>query len=53
VFSETVTYRTYLFTLKFCAIVWAITLVLGFLIAYFRAFQVRRRTWQVALLLVC
>jgi putative spermidine/putrescine transport system permease protein len=53
VFSEAVTYRTYLVTLKFCAIVWAITLVLGFFIAYFLAFQVRSRTRQMALLLVC
>ena len=53
VFSEAVTYRTYLITLKFCAIVWAITLVLGFFIAYFLAFQVRSRTWQMILLLLC
>lgn len=53
VFSEAVTYRTYLITLKFCAIVWAITLVLGFFIAYFLAFQVRSRTWQMVLLLLC
>ena len=29
VFSESVTYRTYLITAKFCIIVWAITTVLG------------------------
>jgi putative spermidine/putrescine transport system permease protein len=53
VFSDAVTYRTYLTTLQFCVIVWAITFVLGFLIAYFLAFQVRSRTWQIALLLLC
>jgi putative spermidine/putrescine transport system permease protein len=53
VFSEDVTYRTYLITLEFCAIVWAVTFVLGFLIAYFLAFQVRSGTWQMVLLLVC
>ena len=53
VFSEAVTYRTYLITMKFCAIVWAITAVLGFFIAYFLAFQVRSRTSQMVLLLVC
>jgi putative spermidine/putrescine transport system permease protein len=53
VFSEAVTYRTYLITLEFCAIVWAITVVLGFLIAYFLAFQVRSATWQIVLLLLC
>jgi putative spermidine/putrescine transport system permease protein len=53
VFSEPVTYRTYLITLKFCVIVWAITALLGFLIAYFLAFEVRSRTWQTVLLLIC
>jgi putative spermidine/putrescine transport system permease protein len=53
VFSERVTYRTYLITVKFCTIVWAITLVLGFFIAYFLAFQVRSRVTQGVLLLLC
>jgi putative spermidine/putrescine transport system permease protein len=53
VFSESVTYRTYLITLKFCAIVWAITAMLGFFIAYFLAFQLRRRTSQMVCLLIC
>jgi len=53
VFSQSVTYETYRITLKFCAIVWAITAVLGFFLAYFLAFQVRRRTWQIVLLLIC
>ncbi|MEY4766929.1 MAG: hypothetical protein RI907_3602 [Pseudomonadota bacterium] len=34
------TVKTYLSTLKFCAIVWAITLVLGFALSYFVAFHV-------------
>ncbi len=53
VFSASVTYRTYLITVEFCAIVWAITMVLGFLLAYFLAFQVRSATWQLVLLLLC
>jgi putative spermidine/putrescine transport system permease protein len=53
VFSEAVTYRTYLITIEFCAVTWAITVVLGFLIAYFLAFQLRSRTTQLVLLLVC
>ena len=53
VFSEAVTYRTYFITVKFCLIVWAITSVLGFFIAYFLAFQLRSRTSQTVLLLVC
>jgi putative spermidine/putrescine transport system permease protein len=53
VFSESVTYRTYLTTVKFCGIVWAITAILGFFIAYFLAFQLRSRISQTVLLLVC
>jgi putative spermidine/putrescine transport system permease protein len=53
VFSVAVTYRTYLITLRFCIIVWALTLVLGFTIAYFLAFHVRRLTWQIVLFLLC
>jgi putative spermidine/putrescine transport system permease protein len=53
VFSESVTYRTYLTTVKFCGIVWAITAVLGFFIAYFLAFQLRSRVSQTVLLLIC
>ena len=53
VFSEAVTYRTYLITVEVCTITWAITVVLGFFIAYFLAFQVRSVTWQTVLLLVC
>jgi len=53
VFSEAVTYRTYLITVEFCAIVWLVTVVLGFLLAYFLAFQVRSATWQLVLLLLC
>jgi putative spermidine/putrescine transport system permease protein len=53
VFSEAITYRTYLITMKFCAVVWAITSVLGFFLAYFLAFQLRSRTSQTVLLLIC
>jgi putative spermidine/putrescine transport system permease protein len=48
-----VTFQTYLSTLKFCLIVWAITLVLGFGIAYFLAFHIRSTTIQTALFLLC
>ena len=34
------TLKTYLSTFKFCALVWAITLVLGFTLSYFVAFHV-------------
>jgi putative spermidine/putrescine transport system permease protein len=53
VFSSETTYRTYLNTLKFCLIVWAITFALGFTIAYFLAFEVRTLTMQIALFLLC
>lgn len=53
VFASAVTYRTYWITLRFCLIVWSITLVLGFAIAYFLAFHVRRTLWQMLLFLLC
>ena len=45
--------KTYLKTLKLCAIVWLLTLLIGFTIAYFLAFHVRSKTWQMALMLIC
>jgi putative spermidine/putrescine transport system permease protein len=53
VFSSETTYRTYLNTVKFCVIVWVITFVLGFTIAYFLAFEVKTLTMQIALFLLC
>ena len=47
------TFSTYLSTLKFCLIVWAVTLLLGFTIAYFLAFHIRTLTMQLVLALVC
>jgi putative spermidine/putrescine transport system permease protein len=48
-----VTWQTYLQTLEFTVITWALTLVIGFTIAYFLAFHVRSATWQTVLFLVC
>jgi putative spermidine/putrescine transport system permease protein len=48
-----VTWKTYGNTLKFAAIVWALTLVIGFWVAYFLAFHVRRATTQTVLFLIC
>jgi putative spermidine/putrescine transport system permease protein len=48
-----VTFKTYLSTLKFCVIVWLVSLVIGFFVAYFLSFHVRSTTMQVALFLVC
>ncbi|GJD81903.1 ABC transporter permease [Methylobacterium gregans] len=47
------TLRTYLSTLKFCALTWLFTLLIGFTVAYFVAFHVRSRNVQMALFLVC
>jgi putative spermidine/putrescine transport system permease protein len=47
------TFRTYLSTLKFCAIVWAATLVIGFTIAYYLVFQIRSNTTRIVLALLC
>jgi putative spermidine/putrescine transport system permease protein len=47
------TLRLYASTLKFAAIVWAITLFLGFNIAYFLIFHVRRNSVRIVFLLLC
>ncbi len=52
-FGSEVTYRVFLNTFKYAAITWAVTLVLGFTVAYFLAFHVRSQTWQTALFLLC
>ena len=51
--SLCLTFKTYLSTLKFCLLAWALTLGLGFTIAYFLAFHVRSLTGQMALFLLC
>ena len=48
-----VTLRTYLSTLKFSFLVWLITLVLGFAVAYFLAFHVRSSGMQTVLFVLC
>ena len=53
VLGSTVTWRTYLNTLRYTLIVWAVTGVLGFTIAYVLAFEIRSRTTQMVLFLVC
>lgn len=47
------TFLTYLSTLKFCLIVWATTLTIGFTVAYFLAFHVRTLKVQVIFFLLC
>ncbi|MDP9899686.1 ABC transporter permease [Variovorax ginsengisoli] len=48
-----VTLSTYLSTLKFCLLVWGITLLIGFSVAYFLAFHVRSATMQTVLFVLC
>ena len=46
-------FKTYLSTLKFCFLVWSITLLIGFTIAYFLAFHIKSKQWQIILSLLC
>ncbi|MBW9062600.1 ABC transporter permease [Rhizobium herbae] len=48
-----VTWKTYLNTLKYTALVWGLTLLIGFWVAYFLAFHIRTTTMQMVLFLVC
>jgi putative spermidine/putrescine transport system permease protein len=52
-FGSPVTYRVFWNTLRYALITWAITLTLGFTIAYYLAFHIRSLTWQIALFLLC
>jgi putative spermidine/putrescine transport system permease protein len=52
IFNETYL-RTYLNTFKFAAIVWACTLLIGFPVAYFLAFEVQSTRTRTALFLLC
>jgi putative spermidine/putrescine transport system permease protein len=40
-------------TLKLCVLTWSLTLLIGFTVAYFLAFHVRSKTWQIVLTLLC
>ncbi|MFK8252379.1 ABC transporter permease [Ancylobacter terrae] len=51
--TSPVTWQTYLNTLKYTVIVWAITAVVGFWVAYYLAFHIRSATMQMVLFLVC
>ncbi|SIQ24319.1 putative spermidine/putrescine transport system permease protein [Rhizobium sp. RU20A] len=53
VLGSWVTWKTYLNTLKYMAMVWVLTLVIGFWVAYFLAFHIRTTTMQMVLFLVC
>ena len=53
IFTSEVTARLYLKTFEYAAIVEAITLVLGFFVAYFLTFHVRTLRWRIILMLAC
>src|SRR5438477_3848026 len=52
-FRSEVTLRLYASSIKFALIVWVITLLLGFNIAYFLVFHVRGLLFQIGLFLLC
>jgi putative spermidine/putrescine transport system permease protein len=52
-FSSPITISLYLKTVYYALMVWAITLAIGFTVAYFLAFHVRSIIWQMALFLLC
>lgn len=52
-FRSSLTLNLYLSSFKFALIVWAVTLVIGFWVAYFLVFHVRSLLWQIALFLLC
>ena len=52
IFSPTY-FTTYLNNFKFTALVWFLSLVIGFPVAYFLAFHVKSLRWQIVLFLVC
>lgn len=51
--SSPVTYKVFWATFRYAFITWALTLVIGFTVAYFLAFHVRSLTFQIALFLLC
>jgi putative spermidine/putrescine transport system permease protein len=51
--TSRVTLQLYLNTVTYALIVWAITLVIGFIVSYFLVFHVRTFLWQLALFLLC
>ena len=51
--KSTAVWLTFLNTFKFAGVTWAITLVLGFALAYFFVFFIRSTAWRLGLLLFC
>jgi putative spermidine/putrescine transport system permease protein len=53
IFTSDVTIQLYLKTFKYAVLVEGITVVVGFLVAYFLTFHVRTFAWRVGLLVAC
>jgi putative spermidine/putrescine transport system permease protein len=53
IFTSEITLRLYFKTLEYAVIVEAITVVIGFLVAYFLTFHVRSLQWRIGLLVAC
>ncbi len=51
--GSAVLWRTYFHTIQFAVLVWALTLSIGFTVAYFLAFHVRTQLWQMVLFQLC
>lgn len=52
VFTDAVTIRLYMTTIGFAAVVWAVTFVIGFTVAYFLVFQIKSTLWRTVLFLL-
>ncbi len=53
IFTSPITLKLYLKTFEYASIVEAITVLVGFLVAYFLAFHVRTFSWRIGLLVAC
>lgn len=52
-FGSSVTWQVFGTTFRYAFVTWALTLGIGFTVAYFLAFHVRTLTWQITLALIC
>ncbi|PTQ73516.1 ABC transporter permease [Celeribacter persicus] len=52
-FGSPVTYKVFFATFKYASITWAMTLAIGFTVAYYLAFHIKNQTTQIALFLLC
>lgn len=52
-FGSSVTWRVFMATFRYALITWALTLLIGFTVAYYLAFHIRSSTVQMALFLLC